>query len=192
MKLTSKGRYAVMALTDLALYYKNGPVSLRDISLRQNISLLYLEQIFLKLRKYKIVESIRGTKGGYRLSRKASDIRLSEILSAVDENVKTVRCIKHLKKGCNGKSIKCNTHKLWDELDGHINSFFEKKLLFLFALLLPAPSLAVQTKGWAQPTVNRTGEELCEEVEYELILSVEAGIMSEGRAREITERCFRL
>ena len=118
-----------MALTDLALYYKNGPVSLRDISLRQNISLLYLEQIFLKLRKYKIVESIRGTKGGYRLSRKASDIRLSEILSAVDENVKTVRCIKHLKKGCNGKSIKCNTHKLWDELDGHINSFFEKKLL---------------------------------------------------------------
>ena len=129
MKLTTKGRYAVMALTDLTLYYKNGPVSLRDISLRQNISLLYLEQIFLKLRKYKIVESIRGTKGGYRLSRKASDIRLSEILSAVDENVKTVRCIKHLKKGCNGKSIKCNTHKLWDELDGHINSFFEKKLL---------------------------------------------------------------
>ena len=129
MRLTSKGRYAVMALTDLTLYYKNGPVSLRDISLRQNISLLYLEQIFLKLRKYKIVESIRGTKGGYRLSRKASDIRLSEILSAVDENVKTVRCIKHLKKGCNGKSIKCNTHKLWDELDGHINSFFEKKLL---------------------------------------------------------------
>ena len=118
-----------MALTDLTLYYKNGPVSLRDISLRQNISLLYLEQIFLKLRKYKIVESIRGKKGGYRLSRKASDIRLSEILSAVDENVKTVRCIKHLKKGCNGKSIKCNTHKLWDELDGHINSFFEKKLL---------------------------------------------------------------
>ena len=129
MKLSSKGRYAVMALADLAKFDKNGPVSLRDISLRQNISLNYLEQIFLKLRKYKIVESIRGTKGGYRLSRKASDIRLSEILSAVDENVKTVRCIKHLKKGCNGKSIKCNTHKLWDELDGHINSFFEKKLL---------------------------------------------------------------
>jgi len=129
MKLTSKGRYAVMALTDLALYYENGPVSLRDISLRQNISLLYLEQIFLKLKKYKIVESIRGTKGGYKLNRKASDIKLSEILSAVNENVKTVRCIKHLKKGCNGKSIKCNTHKLWDELDSHINSFFEKKLL---------------------------------------------------------------
>ncbi|RPG98863.1 MAG: Rrf2 family transcriptional regulator [Candidatus Pelagibacter sp. TMED118] len=129
MKLTSKGRYAVMALIDLALYYKKGPVSLRDISLRQNISLLYLEQIFLKLKKFKIVESIRGTKGGYKLYRQASEIKLSEILFAVDENVKTVRCIKHLKKGCNGKSIKCNTHKLWDELDSHINSFFEKKLL---------------------------------------------------------------
>ena len=118
-----------MALTDLALYCKKGPVSLRDISLRQNISLLYLEQIFLKLKKFNIVESIRGTKGGYKLSRQASEIRLSEILLAVDENVKTVKCIKHLKKGCNGKSIKCNTHKLWDELDGYINSFFEKKLL---------------------------------------------------------------
>ena len=129
MKLTSKGRYAVMALTDLALYYKNGPVSLRDISIRQNISILYLEQIFFKLKKYKIVASIRGTKGGYKLSRNANEIKLSEILSAVDENVKTIKCIKHLKKGCNGKSIKCNTHKLWDELDGYINSFFESKLL---------------------------------------------------------------
>ena len=120
MKLSTKGRYAVMALTDLALYNNNGPVSLRDISLRQNISLLYLEQIFLRLKKYKIVKSIRGTKGGYKLERKATEIKLSEILSAVDENIKTVRCIKHLK---------CNTHKLWDELDGYINSFFEKKLL---------------------------------------------------------------
>ena len=129
MKLSTKGRYAVMALTDLALYNNKGPVSLRDISLRQNISLLYLEQIFLRLKKYKIVKGIRGTEGGYKLEREATEIKLSEILLAVDENIKTVRCIKHLKKGCNGKSIKCNTHKLWDELDGHINSFFEKKLL---------------------------------------------------------------
>ena len=129
MKISTKGRYAVMALTDLALYNNNGPVSLRDISLRQNISLLYLEQIFLRLKKYKIVKGIRGTKGGYKLEREATEIKLSEILLAVDENIKTVRCIKHLKKGCKGKSIKCNTHKLWDELYGHINSFFEKKLL---------------------------------------------------------------
>ena len=129
MKLTSKGRYAVMALTDLAIFYKNGPVSLRDISSRQNISILYLEQIFLKLKKNNLVQSIRGTKGGYKLSRNATEIKLSEIFSAVNENVKTVRCIKHLKKSCNGKSIKCNTHNLWDELDCYINSFFEKKLL---------------------------------------------------------------
>ena len=79
MKLSTKGRYAVMALTDLALYNNNGPVSLRDISLRQNISLLYLEQIFLRLKKYKIVKAIRGTKGGYKLEREATEIKLSLI-----------------------------------------------------------------------------------------------------------------
>ncbi len=129
MKLSSKGRYAVMALTDLAIYDQLGPVSLREISLRQNISLMYLEQIFLKLKKNNIVRSIRGNKGGYRLSKNASDIKISEIFFAVDENVKTIKCIKHLKKGCNGKSVKCNTHKLWDELDEYINTFFEKKYL---------------------------------------------------------------
>ena len=129
MKLSTKGRYAVMALTDLALYNNNGPVSLRDISLRQNISLLYLEQIFLRLKKYRLVKSIRGKKGGYKLDRKATEIRLSEILLAVDENIKTVRCIKHHKKGCNGKSTKCLTHNLWDELENHINNFFEEKSL---------------------------------------------------------------
>ena len=129
MKLTTKGRYAVMALTDLAKYDLHGPVSLRDISQRQNISLMYLEQIFLKLKKNKIVISSRGIKGGYKLSRSPSSIKLSEVLFAVDEKIKTVRCNKFLKKGCNGKSIKCNTHDLWDELEVYINSFFEKKLL---------------------------------------------------------------
>ena len=129
MKLTTKGRYAVMALTDLAKYDLQGPVSLRDISQRQNISLMYLEQIFLKLKKSKIVISSRGIKGGYKLSRSPSSIKLSEVLFAVDEKIKTVRCNKFLKKGCNGKSIKCNTHDLWDELEVYINSFFEKKLL---------------------------------------------------------------
>ena len=129
MKLTTKGRYAVMALTDLAKYDLQGPGSLRDISRRQNISLMYLEQIFLRLKKNKIVISSRGIKGGYKLSRSPSSIKLSEVLFAVDEKIKTVRCNKFLKKGCNGKSIKCNTHDLWDELEVYINSFFEKKLL---------------------------------------------------------------
>ena len=88
MKLSTKGRYAVMALTDLAIYDLTGPVSLRDISIRQNISLLYLEQIFLKLKNKDIVRSIRGKKGGYRLTKDASRIKVSEILHAVEEKLK--------------------------------------------------------------------------------------------------------
>ena len=114
MKLSSKGRYAVMALADLAKFDPNEPVSLRDISLRQGISLVYLEQLFLKLKKNKIVNSVRGNKGGYTLNKKASEINISEVFLAVDEKIKTVGCEKHSKKGCNGKSAKCITHNLWD------------------------------------------------------------------------------
>ena len=129
MKLTSKGRYAVMALVDLARFDNINPVSLRDISLRQGISLDYLEQIFSKLKKNEIVKSIRGTQGGYVLNKNPNDIKLTNILNAVDEKVKTVQCKKESKKGCNGKPIKCLTHNLWDELENHINEFFEKKSL---------------------------------------------------------------
>ena len=129
MKLSTKGRYAVMALADLAKFDNNNPVSLRDISLRQGISLLYLEQIFLKLKKNKIVTSVRGTNGGYILNKKPLDIKLSDIFLAVDEKVKTIGCDKQSKKGCNGKSEKCITHNLWDELELHINTFFENKNL---------------------------------------------------------------
>jgi Rrf2 family iron-sulfur cluster assembly transcriptional regulator len=127
MKLTSKGRYAVMALVDLARFDNINPVSLRDISLRQGISLDYLEQIFSKLRKKEIVQSVRGTQGGYVLNRKAKDIKLTNIFDAVDEKVKTVQCKKDSKKGCNG--TKCITHNLWDELENHINNFFKEKSL---------------------------------------------------------------
>ena len=129
MKLSSKGRYAVMALADLAKFNSNEPVSLRDISLRQGISLVYLEQLFLKLKKNKIVNSVRGKKGGYVLNKNATEIKISEVLLAVEEKVKTVGCEKHSKKACNGKSSKCITHNLWDELEGYINNFFEKKKL---------------------------------------------------------------
>ncbi len=129
MKLTSKGRYAVMALVDLARFDNINPVSLRDISLRQGISLDYLEQIFSKLKKNEIVKSIRGTQGGYVLNKNPNDIKLTNIFHAVDEKVKTVQCKKESKKGCNGKSTKCITHNLWDELEIHINSFFENKSL---------------------------------------------------------------
>ena len=129
MKLTSKGRYAVTALVDLARFDNINPVSLRDISLRQSISLDYLEQIFSKLKKNEIVKSIRGTQGGYVLNKNPNDIKLKNIFNAVDEKVKTVQCKKESKRGCNGKATKCITHNLWDELEVHINTFFENKSL---------------------------------------------------------------
>ncbi len=129
MKLSSKGRYAVMALADLAKFDLQKPISLRDISLRQDISLVYLEQLFSKLKKNKIVNSVRGKNGGYILSKHSSEIKISEIFIAVEEKVKTMNCEKHSKKGCNGRSDKCITHNLWDELDNYINNFFENKSL---------------------------------------------------------------
>ena len=126
MKLTTKGRYAVMAMADLALYKDKGPISLTDISIRQNISLSYLEQIFIKLKQVNLVKSVRGAKGGYVLNTLPEEIKISNIISAVDEEIKTLNCKKESKKGCNNKSTKCITHNLWDQLDQHINSFFEK------------------------------------------------------------------
>ena len=104
----------------------NGPISLSEISLRQNISLAYLEQIFIKLKNNNLVKSSRGVNGGYVLEKPASEIKLSNIIFAVDEEVKTLNCKKNSKKGCNNKSTKCITHNLWDQLDQHINGFFEK------------------------------------------------------------------
>ena len=121
MKLTNKGRYAVMAMADLASNAKDGPISLAEISLRQNISLAYLEQIFLKLKNNKLVRSSRGAAGGYILEKPASEIKLSNIIYAVDEKIKTLNCKKN-----SNKPIKCITHDLWDKLDKHINGFFEK------------------------------------------------------------------
>ena len=129
MKLTSKGRYAVMAMADLAKNHNPRPVPLNEISLRQGISILYLEQLFLKLKQNSLVSSTRGPSGGYVLSKSPDQIKLSNIISAVNEEVKTLKCNKNSKKGCNGKSIKCITHSLWDELGEHINLFFKQKSL---------------------------------------------------------------
>ena len=129
MKLTSRGRYAIMAMADLAKNYVEEPTSLNSISLRQGISLSFLEQLFLKLKKNNLVESVRGPRGGYVLSRSPEDTKLLSIIEAVDEKIQTVKCKKESKKGCNGKSIKCITHYLCDDLEAHINSFFEKNTL---------------------------------------------------------------
>ena len=125
MKLTTKGRYAVMAMADLASNQELKPVSLNEISLRQNISLSYLEQLFSKLKNEKLVKSIRGPAGGYVLERNPKDIKISNIIFAVDEQIKTLNFKKESKKGCHGKTVKCITHNLWDDLEQHINHFFD-------------------------------------------------------------------
>ena len=129
MRLTSKGRYAVMAMADLAKINTDQPTNLTEISLRQGISISFLEQIFLKLKRSNLVKSSRGPSGGYLLAQPPEEIKLSSIIDAVDERVKTLGCKKESKKGCNGKSIKCITHNLWDDLETYINKFFEDNTL---------------------------------------------------------------
>ena len=129
MKLTSRGRYAVMAMADLAKNNATDPTSLTEISLRQGISIAYLEQLFLKLRKNNLVLSARGPSGGYVLSKPPGEIKLLSIIGAVDEKIRTVKCRKESKRSCNGKSIKCITHNLWDDLETHISKFFESNTL---------------------------------------------------------------
>ncbi|MBM09529.1 MAG: Rrf2 family transcriptional regulator [Magnetovibrio sp.] len=118
MKLSTKGRYAVMAMVDLAQHSKIAPVALADVAHRQEISLSYLEQIFGKLRRNSLVDSVRGPGGGYTLSRTAAGTRISDIIFAVDEPIQTTRCKPGSPLGCKSNKSRCLTHDLWDEL-GH-------------------------------------------------------------------------
>ena len=120
MRLTTKGRYAVTAMLDLAINYSEGPITLSDISKRQGISLSYLEQLFSKLRKRGLVDSARGPGGGYRLSRDAGEISVAEVISAVDESIDVTRCAG--KGNCQGDG-NCLTHELWCDLSGQIHNF---------------------------------------------------------------------
>lgn len=127
MKLSTKGRYAVMAMVDLAKYSapdaKGGPVTLADIAERQEISLSYLEQLFSKLRKSGLVKSVRGPGGGYLLSREPDELRISDIVLAVDEPLRATRCKVNTGKGCLSDGNRCLTHDLWEELGNHIYLF---------------------------------------------------------------------
>lgn len=120
MRLTTKGRYAVTAMLDLAIHYSDGPITLADISGRQGISLSYLEQLFSKLRKHGLVDSARGPGGGYRLSRPSTDIAVVEVITAVDEKVDATRCGG--KGNCQGEE-RCLTHELWTDLSTQIYDF---------------------------------------------------------------------
>ena len=120
MKLTSKGRYAVTAMLDLALHSQEGPVTLAGISERQGISLSYLEQLFTRLRKQGLVTSTRGPGGGYSLSRPAREVAVAEVVTAVDESVDATRCGGQ--SNCHGGE-RCLTHDLWMDLSDQIHGF---------------------------------------------------------------------
>src|SRR3990172_552385 len=123
MKLTTKGRYAVTAMLDLALHDTDGPITLADIARRQDISLYYLEQLFTKLRKHGLVESSRGPGGGYRLAILASDITVARVIYSVDESIDVTRCGGQ--QNCQGE-LRCLTHDLWMELNRHVSEFLNK------------------------------------------------------------------
>lgn len=122
MKLSTKGRYAVMAMTDLAISSSDRPVPLGDIASRQEISLSYLEQLFAKLRRAGLVKSVRGPGGGYRMARPLNETRVADIMLAVEEPVDVTRC-QHKASGCMENGRRCVTHDLWDELGRHIHLF---------------------------------------------------------------------
>jgi len=123
MRLTTKGRYAVTAVLDLALHQEKGPVSLAAISERQDISLSYLEQLFAKLRRNDIVSSTRGPGGGYKLTNNVDEVSVSDIILAVDESCKVVDCGDSA--GCHDGAYQCLTHDLWQELSNEIRSFLD-------------------------------------------------------------------
>ena len=120
MKLTAKGRYAVTAMLDIAVHDDEGPVSLADISGRQEISLAYLEQLFAKLRRADLVTSVRGPGGGYRLARAGDAISIADIVESVDESVDATRC--QGRADCQGGTT-CLTHELWSDLTDQIHEF---------------------------------------------------------------------
>lgn len=129
MKLSTKGRYAMVALTDLAMIPEGELLSLTDLSKRQDISLPYLEQLFVKLRRADLVESVRGPGGGYRLAKSPSDIRVVEILSAVDETVSAMHKGAGASGGSSGSRAQSMTNRLWEGLSAHVYVFLHQTRL---------------------------------------------------------------
>lgn len=129
MRLSTKGRYAVMAMVDLATHGNGSPVALAEIADRQAISLSYLEQLFAKLRRGGLVGSVRGPGGGYLLAHSADATRIADIVLAVDEPMRATRCMPGSPKGCTGDTSRCITHDLWEELGNHIHLFLSSVTL---------------------------------------------------------------
>ena len=123
MRLSTKGRYAVMAMVELAKRSNGRPVPLAEIARRQEISLSYLEQLFGKLRRGHLIDSARGPGGGYMLARPADEMRISDIILAVDEPIRATRCHPHSSSGCKSDASRCLTHELWEELGHQIHLY---------------------------------------------------------------------
>jgi Rrf2 family iron-sulfur cluster assembly transcriptional regulator len=129
MRLSTKGRYAVMAMVDLAKHSAGSPIALAEIAERQEISLSYLEQLFAKLRVAGLVRSVRGPGGGYLLGQSAEDMRISDVILAVDEPIRATRCTPGAPTGCRGSKVRCLTHDLWEELGNQIHLYLSSVTL---------------------------------------------------------------
>jgi len=129
MRLSTKGRYAVMAMVDLAKHSQGSPIALAEIAERQEISLSYLEQLFAKLRAANLVKSVRGPGGGYLLGHGADETRISDIILAVDEPIRATRCTPGAPVGCRGSKTRCLTHDLWEELGNQIHLYLSSVTL---------------------------------------------------------------
>lgn len=143
MKLSTKGRYAVTALADIALNGSVSPVALGDIAERQDISLAYLEQLFVKLRRAGLVDSVRGPGGGYRLAVLADDLRISDVMTAVDERLNAMGCDGEVGQGCGNSREACLTHALWEQLSAHVHVFLSQTTIadVIGDRLMPCPAV---------------------------------------------------
>jgi Rrf2 family iron-sulfur cluster assembly transcriptional regulator len=158
VELNTRGRYAVMAMTDLAKYGAEGALPLPAIAERQQISLAYLELLFLTLRRAGLVESARGRSGGYRLGRPAASITVAEVMMAVEEDMRMTRCSGEADKPCM-QGERCLTHGLWDALSDQIAAFLESVTLPEVLDGIPAQKLAVRSGAlpfWAHTTGQTT------------------------------------
>ena len=155
MRLTTKGRYAVTAMLDLALHQQQGPISVSDISQRQQISLSYLEQLFSKLRKKELVVSVRGPGGGYQLKRECVDIFVADIVDAVDESIDATHC--HGKGDCQ-EGVTCLTHHLWSDLTDQIHSFLQGISLQQLIEREEIKQVAMRQQGIADDASDRANE----------------------------------
>jgi Rrf2 family iron-sulfur cluster assembly transcriptional regulator len=154
MKLSTKGRYAVTAMADIAQHANGQPLSLAEISGRQNISLAYLEQLFGKLRRAGLVDSMRGPGGGYTLARPADEIAVSQIMAAVEERLQATQCSGEVGNGCGTAGTRCLTHNLWERLSAHVHLFLQQTTLedVIATEIAPCPAVPdfighVETSG---------------------------------------------